>query len=49
MNIAYLSLGRDRSGGRAIAVFNLDSSVPDDLLRDIAAIGGVLWAERVTL
>ncbi len=49
VNIAYLSLGRDRSGGRAIAVFNLDSSVPDDLLRDIAAIGGVLWAERVTL
>ena len=49
VNIAYLSLGRDRSGGRAIAVFNLDSSVPDDLLREIAAIDGVLWAERVTL
>ncbi len=49
VNIAYLSLGRDRSGGRAIAVFNLDSSVPDDLLREITAIDGVLWAERVTL
>jgi D-3-phosphoglycerate dehydrogenase / 2-oxoglutarate reductase len=49
VNIAYLSLGRDRSGGHAIAVFNLDSSVPDDLLRRIAAIDGVLWAERVTL
>jgi D-3-phosphoglycerate dehydrogenase / 2-oxoglutarate reductase len=49
VNIAYLSLGRDRSGGRAIAVFNLDSPVPDTLLREIAAIDGVLWAERVTL
>jgi len=49
VNIAYLSLGRDRSGGRAIAVFNLDSPVPDALLRQIAAIDGVLWAERVTL
>jgi len=49
VNIAYLSLGRDRSGGRAIAVFNLDSPVPDGLLREIAAIDGVLWAERVTL
>jgi D-3-phosphoglycerate dehydrogenase / 2-oxoglutarate reductase len=49
VNIAYLSLGRDRSGGRAIAVFNVDSPVPDALLRQIAAIDGVLWAERVTL
>jgi D-3-phosphoglycerate dehydrogenase len=49
VNIAYLSLGRDRSGGQAIAVFNLDSPVPDDLLRQIETIDGVLWAERVTL
>jgi D-3-phosphoglycerate dehydrogenase / 2-oxoglutarate reductase len=49
VNIAYLSLGRDRSGGHAIAVFNLDSPVPDDLLRQIETIDGVLWAERVTL
>ena len=49
VNIAYLSLGRDRSGGRAIAVFNVDSRVSDDLLRQIGSIDGVLWAERVTL
>ena len=49
MNIAYLSLGRDRSGGRAIAILNLDSPLPDAVLREIAAIDGVLWAERVTL
>jgi D-3-phosphoglycerate dehydrogenase len=49
VNIAYLSLGRDRSGGRAIAVFNLDSPLTDPVLRTIASIDGVLWAERVTL
>jgi D-3-phosphoglycerate dehydrogenase len=49
VNIAYLSLGRDRSGGRAIAILNLDSPLPDAVLKDIAAIDGVLWAERVTL
>jgi D-3-phosphoglycerate dehydrogenase len=49
VNIAYLSLGRDRSGGRAIAVFNVDSPVPDELLRLIGSIDGVLWVERVTL
>ncbi|HKN46454.1 MAG TPA: phosphoglycerate dehydrogenase [Candidatus Polarisedimenticolia bacterium] len=49
VNIAYLSLGRDRSGGRAIAILNLDSPISDDVLRQIAAIDGVLTAERVTL
>jgi D-3-phosphoglycerate dehydrogenase len=49
VNIAYLSLGRDRSGGRAIAIFNLDSPISDELLKTIASIDGVLWAEHVTL
>jgi D-3-phosphoglycerate dehydrogenase len=49
VNIAYMSLGRDRSGGHAIAVLNLDSPLPDPVLKRLAAIDGVLWAERVTL
>ncbi|HEX9427753.1 MAG TPA: phosphoglycerate dehydrogenase [Candidatus Polarisedimenticolia bacterium] len=49
VNIAYLSLGRDRSGGRAIAIFNLDSPLTDEVRKAIAAIDGVLSAERVTL
>lgn len=49
VNIAYMSLGRDRSGGRAIAVLNLDSPLPDPAMRRLAALDGVLWAERVTL
>jgi D-3-phosphoglycerate dehydrogenase len=49
VNIAYMSLGRDRSGGRAIVVLNLDSPLAKDLLRRIAALDGILWAEGVTL
>jgi D-3-phosphoglycerate dehydrogenase len=49
VNIAYMSLGRDRSGGRAVAVLNLDSPLPLPLRRAIAAIDGVLWVEHVTL
>jgi len=49
VNIAYMSLGRDRSGGRAIAVLNLDSPLPKPLLREISALDGVLWAELITL
>src|SRR5262249_24541779 len=49
VNIAYMSLGRDRSGGRAVAVLNLDSLPGDPLLRDLAAIDGVVSVERVLL
>ena len=49
VNIAYMSLGRDRSGGRAVAVLNLDSPLPQALRQAIAAIDGVLWVEHVTL
>jgi D-3-phosphoglycerate dehydrogenase len=49
VNIAYMSLGRDRSGGRAVAVLNLDSPLPQALRQAITAIDGVLWVEHVTL
>jgi D-3-phosphoglycerate dehydrogenase len=49
VNIAYMSLGRDRSGGRAVAVLNLDSPLPGHLLKRLSALDGVLWAEAVTL
>jgi D-3-phosphoglycerate dehydrogenase len=49
VNIAYMSLGRDRSGGRALAVLNLDAPLPDPPLKRLAALEGVLWAERVQL
>jgi D-3-phosphoglycerate dehydrogenase len=49
VNIAQLSLGRDRSGGRAIAILNLDSPVGSDLLEEIRALRGIHWAEQVSL
>jgi D-3-phosphoglycerate dehydrogenase len=48
-NIAYMSLGRDRSGGRAVAVLNLDAPLPEKLRREISGLDGVLWAETVSL
>ncbi|HEU5179267.1 MAG TPA: phosphoglycerate dehydrogenase [Candidatus Polarisedimenticolia bacterium] len=49
INIASLSLGRDHTGGKAIAIFNLDSPVSPDLLERIRSLSGILWAESVRL
>jgi D-3-phosphoglycerate dehydrogenase / 2-oxoglutarate reductase len=49
INIAQLSLGRDRTGGRAIAILNLDSPVGMDVLDRIRALRGIHWASRVSL
>jgi len=49
INIANLSLGRDRTGGEAIAIFNLDSVVNRSLLERIRGLHGILWAETVSL
>jgi D-3-phosphoglycerate dehydrogenase / 2-oxoglutarate reductase len=49
INIATLSLGRDHTGGKAIAIFNLDSPVELKLLERIRSLHGILWAESVRL
>ena len=49
INIASMSLGRDRTGGKAIALFNLDSPVEVKLLERIRSLSGILWAESVRL
>ena len=49
VNIAYMSLGRDHTGGKALAIFNLDSPIEDEILEIIRARQGILWAERVSL
>ncbi|MCI0568298.1 MAG: phosphoglycerate dehydrogenase [Acidobacteria bacterium] len=49
INIATLSLGRDHTGGKAIAIFNLDSPVDSQLLERIRSLHGILWAESVRL
>ena len=49
INIAQLSLGRDRTGGRALAILNLDSPIDPALLERIRNLRGILWAEQVSL
>ncbi len=49
VNISYMSLGRDRSGGTSVALLNLDAAVPPKVLTDLAATEGIRWAKLVTL
>ncbi|MGD8376846.1 MAG: ACT domain-containing protein, partial [Acidobacteriota bacterium] len=49
INIAQMAMGRDHSGGTALGVLNTDGRVPDDLVRSVEAISGILWTRRVRL
>jgi D-3-phosphoglycerate dehydrogenase / 2-oxoglutarate reductase len=49
INIAGLSLGRTAQGEKALTIINLDSNVPPEVLKDIAAIDGVLEPKVVRL
>ena len=49
INISYMSLGRDRTGGTAIALINLDDPVPPAALKDLRDNDGILWAKVVEL
>ncbi|MBB5351785.1 D-3-phosphoglycerate dehydrogenase [Haloferula luteola] len=48
-NIANLSLGRDKSGGNALSVIELDAPADGDLMSAIRAIPGVTLATGVSL
>jgi D-3-phosphoglycerate dehydrogenase / 2-oxoglutarate reductase len=49
INIAGLSLGRTAQGEKALTIINLDSDVPPEVLKEIAAIDGVLEPKVVRL
>jgi D-3-phosphoglycerate dehydrogenase len=49
INIANMSLGRDRAGGQAIAAINIDSALPPDLVEALRARPGILWVKTVRL
>ena len=48
INIATFALGRDREGGSAIALVEVDGNVPDKVLGDIQNIAGVKQAKALT-
>ncbi len=49
INIGFLSMGRDTPAGTAVAILNLDSAVPEGVVREIESTRGVLWVRRVHL
>lgn len=49
INIAYMSVGRDRSGGQAIAILNLDSEVPPAVREEILTEPGINWVRTAQL
>jgi D-3-phosphoglycerate dehydrogenase len=48
LNIATFALGRDRPGGQAIALVEVDGVVPADVLAGIQTIPGVKQAKPLT-
>jgi D-3-phosphoglycerate dehydrogenase len=49
INIATMSVGRDVSGGTALAILNVDSPVPPDVVRRLEEEPGILWTKTVRL
>ncbi|HZE88558.1 MAG TPA: phosphoglycerate dehydrogenase [Verrucomicrobiae bacterium] len=49
INIANMSVGRDRTGGRAIAILNVDSEVPQGVLDEIRSAPGIVWVKTASL
>ena len=49
INIAGMQLGRERRGGRAVSVVNLDEPMPPPALDEIRAMPDIVFAKLVTL
>jgi D-3-phosphoglycerate dehydrogenase / 2-oxoglutarate reductase len=49
INIAGMQLGRERPGGRAVSILNLDSPVPDHVLAEIRGLSNIRSATMVRL
>ncbi|MGH7321648.1 MAG: phosphoglycerate dehydrogenase [Candidatus Rokuibacteriota bacterium] len=49
INIAGMQLGRQRPGGRAVSILNLDSPVPDEVLAELRALPHIRSATLVRL
>jgi D-3-phosphoglycerate dehydrogenase len=47
VNIATFALGRDRAGGSAIALVEVDGNVPDAVLANVQKISGVKQAKAL--
>jgi D-3-phosphoglycerate dehydrogenase len=44
-----MQLGRERRGGRAVSILNLDDPIPDPVLAEIRAMPDIVFAKLVKL
>jgi D-3-phosphoglycerate dehydrogenase len=49
INIAGMQLGRERRGGRAVAILNVDDAIPEPILEEIRAMPDIVSAKLVRL
>lgn len=49
INIAGMQLGRERRGGRAVSILNLDDPIPDPVLAEIRAMPDIVFAKLIKL
>jgi D-3-phosphoglycerate dehydrogenase / 2-oxoglutarate reductase len=49
INIATMTVGRDQTGGTALAILNVDSPVPSEVLRTLEAEPGIIWTRAIQL
>ena len=49
INIAAMSFGREKQGGRALTVLNVDSCVTGEVLEKVKALPHILSAKAVQL
>ena len=49
INIAGMQLGRERRGGRAVSILNLDDPIPAPVLDEIRAMPDIVFAKLVRL
>ena len=49
INIAGMQLGRERRGGRAVSILNIDEPMPEAALQEIRAMPDIVYAKLVKL
>ncbi|HZP47433.1 MAG TPA: ACT domain-containing protein, partial [Vicinamibacterales bacterium] len=49
VNIGSVSMGRDKTGGTALACLTVDGPVPEGVLKELEGKKGILWAKQVSI
>jgi D-3-phosphoglycerate dehydrogenase len=49
INISNMSLGRDRTGGTALSLLNVDEPITERVLEKLRKDDGILWVKAVNV